>query len=160
MDNRTPNNEEKPERGTARWRHQQRKKRRQQSQRDKQMARRTGEQRQVSPTSEGRFSLADIELPVETLRPLGYLLLATVLVLGMIFTLRFFNPPDETTPPNAIWLGSGWSFDQPSDEEVSTLVERLQRHEIGTAYVWVTYLKEDRTWSGKTADRDPETALC
>ncbi len=157
MDDRSPKREEEPRRGTARWRHQQRKKRKQEAQRDKQMVRRTGEQRQLSPTSDSRFSLADIDWPVETLRLLGYLLLATVLVLGMIFTLRFFNPPDETAPPNAIWLGSGWSFDQPTDEDVLSLAERLQRHEIGTAYVWVTYLKEDRTWSGKTADRDPET---
>jgi len=158
MNENSQSEEQQPRPGSARWRHQQRKQRQVQTRRDQQMAaRRTDEHRQVSQQADGRFDWLDIEVPVEILRPLAYLAAAAALVLGIIFLLRLFNPPEAVTRPNAIWLGSGWSFDQPSDQQVADLATRLRFHEIGTAHVWVTYLKEDQTWSGKTADRDLQT---
>ncbi|MFZ4826569.1 MAG: hypothetical protein ACOYLB_04380 [Phototrophicaceae bacterium] len=110
---------------------------------------------QLSPM-EG-FKVANLRIPLGILRPLGLLLLSILLIIGIFYGLRSINPPEASPRPNAIWLGTNWSYDLPSDEQVLGLVERLRRNKIGTAYVWVTYLKDDLAWSGKVADRDPLT---
>lgn len=101
--------------------------------------------------------MPDIQLPTGVLRVVIYLAAGVLLVVGMIFTLRLFNPPEAVALPNALWMGTEWSYDMPSDEDVATLVERMRTNRIGTGYVWVTYMKPDLTWSGKTADRDDDT---
>jgi len=145
------NSQREPRRGGARYRQQRRKERRLRQQ----QVGRTSPDRQVS--SGRSFTMPDIPIPMNLLKALGYIVLTFGLVSGMIFTLRLFNPPEAVALPNAIWLGTGWSYDMPSDEEVAALVTRMRENRIGTAYVWVTYLQEDYTWSGKRADRDPIT---
>ena len=103
------------------------------------------------------LKLPNIQLQLSILRPIGFLLLSVLILIGIFYGLRSINPPEEASRPNSIWLGTNWSYDLPSDEQVLELVERLRRNRIGTAYVWVTYLKDDLAWSGKVADRDPLT---
>jgi hypothetical protein len=141
--------------GGARYRQQQRKQRKIEQQRSSTGVRRATPERQVKTGT--TFTLPDVSPLKPVLRPLGYLALAVVLVFGMIYALRLVNPPEEITFPNAIWLGTNWSYDRPTDEQVAELAAQLRKHRIGTAYVWVSYLQEDQTWSGKRADRDPLT---
>ncbi|MEM6529746.1 MAG: hypothetical protein AAF653_15715 [Chloroflexota bacterium] len=140
-------------RGSARWRQQQRKERQLQQQREK-GTRRTVE-RQVNPAD--GFKLPEVNLPPEILRPVGFISLAIVLVFGMIFLLRLFNPPEDIALPNGVWLGTEWSYDLPDDEAVTGLVERMRANRMGTAYVQTTIMKADRTWGGKAADINPNT---
>lgn len=146
------NEPRKPRPGSARWRQQRRKER----QLEQEMApKRTTERRQVAS---GGFKMPDVKLPWRSISIGVYALLAVGLVAGIIFALRLVNPPEDvTTYPNGIWLGTEWSYNQPTDDEVAQLVQRLRDNRIGTAYVWVSYLTENFTWSGKTADRDPVT---
>ena len=142
-------------RGGARWRQQQRKERELHQQQGRT---RKPNERQLMPAGSIKFKLPDFDqLPLGVLRAVGYVLAAVLLVVGMIATLRMFNPPETIALPNAIWLGSEWSYDLPDDEDVTALVERMRLNQIGTGYVWITYMKDDRTWSGKTADRNMRT---
>lgn len=152
-----PDNEHRPRRGSARWR-QQRRKDRQIEQQSTQRSPTKRRQRQVMPVE--RVKLPEIKMSRQTkgaVSGVAYAILAVVLVVGMIFLLRLFNPPEAVNLSNAIWLGSGWSYNTPTDEDVEELVDRLRQNRIGTAYVWVSFLKDDLTWSGKTADRNLET---
>jgi len=137
--------------GSARYRQQQRKARRLKQQ----QATRQRPDEQVSIGE--RLQMPELPIPMGVIRGVGYVLLTVGLVAGMIFTLRLFNPPESVTLPNAIWLGTGWSYNQPSDEAVAALTTRLKTHRIGKAYVWVSYLQADNTWSGKQADRNETT---
>lgn len=138
--------------GSARWRQQQRKERQ-----IRQQQQRTGHTPAPQVNPAGGFEMPDIKLPMGTLRVIAYIATAALLVVGMIATLRLFNPPEPVALPNALWMGTEWTYDMPSDQDVSALVERLRANRIGTAYVWVTYMKPDLAWSGKTADRDDIT---
>ncbi|MEL7233102.1 MAG: glycoside hydrolase family 18 protein, partial [Chloroflexota bacterium] len=140
-------------RGSARWRQQQRKEKQLQQQREKGTRRIV--ERQVNPADS--FKLPEINLPPSLVRPVAYAALAVVLVLGMIFVLRLFNPPEDVTLPNGIWLGTEWSYDLPDDEAVTALVQRMRSNRMGTAYVQTTIMKADRTWGGKAADINPNT---
>lgn len=148
-----PQGGRKTRRGSARWRQQQRKEK--QLQHVQEGTARPRTTRQVNPV--GGFKLPEVKMPTGVLRVVIYLGAALFLVLGMIFTLRLFNPPEAVALPNAIWLGTEWSYDLPEDEAVTALTERLRVNRIGTSYVWVTRLKNDLTWSGKSADRNPRT---
>ncbi len=151
MDDNRNDNPRKPRPGSARYRQQRRKQQRLQQQ----QVRRPGSDSQVSAGE--RFQMPEIPIPRGILRVIGTVVLTVGLVAGMIWTLRLFNPPEAVTMPNAIWLGTGWSYDTPTDEAVVGLASRLRQHRIGTAYVWVSFLRDDLTWSGKTADRNALT---
>lgn len=146
-DNRTENTR-KPRPGSARYRQQRRK----QQQRQQSQVRRPTADSQVR--SGERLTMPEIPIPRGVLRVVGTIVVTVGLVVGIIYTLRLFNPPEAVTLPNAIWMGTGWSYDDPTDEAVIGLASRLRQHRIGTAYVWVSYLRDDLTWSGKTADRN------
>jgi hypothetical protein len=142
----------KPRPGSARWRQQQRKER--QTDTAKATPNR-GRVRQALPAS--GVKLPEIDIPTKTLRLTLYPVIGLVLVFGMIYTLRLFNPPEASALPNGIWLSTNWTYDLPSNEQVANLVERMRTNRIGTGYVWVTQMKDDLTWGGKTADFDPVT---
>ncbi|MBK9125127.1 MAG: glycoside hydrolase family 18 protein [Chloroflexi bacterium] len=76
---------------------------------------------------------------------------AVAIVLIVILALGLFKNEPAPTYPNALWLGSEYSFLQPTDEQVALLVERLKAHQIGTVYAWTSFLKSDNTWSGLVA---------
>lgn len=143
-------NSRKSRRGGARYRQQQRK-----DQQVSQYQTQTQRRRAVGQVSAANTpKVPKPTIPPSVLRYVIYPLIGIGLVVGMIYLLRLANPPAPVVLPNAIWLGTGWSYDLPTDEEVAQLAERLRRNQIGTGYVWVSYLREDFTWSGKTADRD------
>jgi hypothetical protein len=51
---------------------------------------------------------------------------------------------------NAVWIGHEWVGEMKSDTEIQTLINDLQKHQIGTVFVHVGPLKED-------GSIDPET---
>ena len=141
----------KIKRGTARYR-QQRRKDRQQTLTQKRERRRSN---QLIP--EGGFKLPAIPFVNKQTLYIGYSVIAVLLIIGMVLVLRYINPPEATTPPNGIWLGTGWTYDRPQEAAVADLVRTLRGSQIGITYAWVSYLRSDATWSGKRADVDPQT---
>lgn len=76
---------------------------------------------------------------------------AIAIVVIVILALGLFKNEPAPTYPNSIFIGFDWTFQQPSDEQVTALAERLRAHEIGTVYAWTSFLKSDNTWSGLVA---------
>lgn len=100
--------------------------------------------RQISvPSNLPRINLA---IGRGTLYVIGSILLVVV-VIAVLGRLR--NQPPEVLP-NAIWLGTEWTYDEYTDEQLAALVNRLRENKIGTIYAWVSYLQDDDTWRQAT----------
>jgi hypothetical protein len=68
----------------------------------------------------------------------------------VIFALgRLRNQPPEINP-NALWVGTEWTYEQHTDETIESFAKQLRDHKIGTVYAWVSYLQEDNTWRQET----------
>lgn len=90
------------------------------------------------------------KIDVKLSRNLLYIVGSIVLFVGVIVVLgRLRNQPPELNP-NALWIGTEWTYDEYTDEQLNALVNRLREHKIGTVYAWVSYLQGDDTWRQAT----------
>ncbi len=105
---------------------------------------------QLKPAVPKRINLPQIDVSPMVLRNVGAGLGGALLVVLIVVALRAFNPPAPALLPNALWLGTEWTYNEPTDEQIDVLVERLRANEIGSVYAWVTFLREDGTWSGRS----------
>lgn len=106
--------------------------------------------RQIVP--EGTIEMPEINMP--SFRWYFFIPAGIILVLVVIFALGRINPNDERLFNNAIWLDSDWSYNNPTDEQIAELSLELQRHDIGSVYVYVSSLRDDITWSGEITGRN------
>jgi hypothetical protein len=103
--------------------------------------------RQLKPA--GGFELPKVSLPQNRLIIYGIGAVAfAVMVVAGLGLLK--NEPAETQP-NAIWIGTEWTYEEPDEAAVNQLVRRLRDNKIGTVYAWVTWLQEDGSWRGTTS---------
>jgi hypothetical protein len=94
----------------------------------------------------GRFKMPEIKLPRG--RILLYIIGGVVVVIAVILALgRFANNAPET-PPNALWIGTEWTYVPQEVASIQTLVQNLRDRDIGTVYAWVSWLQSDATWRG------------
>jgi hypothetical protein len=77
-----------------------------------------------------------------------YVVTAGVLFVLVLFLLERFAGNAPVVQPNAIWIGTEWTYETHEDADVQGLVQRLRDHHIGTVYAWVSWLQEDETWRG------------
>ncbi|MEM9951342.1 MAG: hypothetical protein AAF846_07075 [Chloroflexota bacterium] len=111
----------------------------------REMVRKTGRSNtQAAP--EERFKLPEFKLPGG--QWLVIIPAAGLIFIGVVLALRFINPPDTTTPPNAIWLNKSWTYQERSLEDLMTVIDDLRTNDIGTIYFYVSSLKADGEWSG------------
>ncbi|MBC8098766.1 MAG: hypothetical protein H7Y11_04945, partial [Armatimonadetes bacterium] len=94
-------------------------------------------------------------LPLNTLRLLAYGVGALLLVLGVIIGLNLFKDEAVVAQSNAIWLGTEWTYDTRTTEEVAGLAQRLRAHGVGTVYAWVSWYAWDATWAGSADGETP-----
>lgn len=100
---------------------------------------------QVKPA--GGFSLANMD--TQRLRLIIYAVGSVMLVVGIIIALNLFKNEDvESLPPDAIWIGTEWTYEERSDDDVKAFANQLKEANIGTIYAWVSWLKDDGTWAG------------
>ncbi len=78
----------------------------------------------------------------------GSAALTALLALALVWLWRAGKPAGR----NAIWLGIDWGETVHGDEVVRNLAEGLRRYQIGTVYLWTSWLQEDGTWSETTFD--------
>jgi hypothetical protein len=102
--------------------------------------------RQLKPA--GGFELPKIILPHS--RMLFYGAAAIGLAVVLVVALGMLKNDPLESDPNAIWIGTEWTYEQPDDATLNNLVSRLRDHEIGTVYAWVSWLQEDGSWRGTT----------
>ncbi len=128
----TPN----PRRGGARARHERRK--------QNQHAKPSVAPRQLRPPTQ--FTMPKIRIPRGSGLVLGIVgaIAFVVLVVYVLGQLRNTAPEVE---PNALWLGTEWTYETHTDEEVAALAQKLRDEQIGTVYAWVSWYKYDGTWN-------------
>ena len=130
--------EERPKRGKARERYE---RRRQQHVTRKPVT----VPRQIKPQQQ--FTLPKIRIPRGSrvlLGGVGAVLFVAVLVFAL-GRLRNVAPEVE---PNALWIGTEWTYADHTDAEIKTLADGLRAQKIGTIYAWVSWLQPDKTWRG------------
>lgn len=71
---------------------------------------------------------------------------AVLFVAIIVFALGRLRNAEPEAHPNALWLGTEWTYDVRTDEDVTALVKRLRDQQIGTVYAYVTYLQFNGTW--------------
>ena len=110
------------------------------------MAQPAGVPRQLRPT--GGFELPEIRMPGNRLILYG-VAGAVFLVLVVMFIGRL-KPDAPKTSPNALWIGTQWTYDNPDDTAITSLAQKLRDHQIGIVYAWVGLLQPNNVWSDTT----------
>ena len=100
----------------------------------------------LSPAGGLRITMPQIRIPI--FRLAAGLVLGVILLVGVIIILRSLKPPEAETLPNALWLGTEWTYEEHEARDIRTLAERLRENEIGTVFAWVSWLQGDATWRG------------
>jgi len=80
-----------------------------------------------------------------------YVVIGAVIFFGVVIALGIFKNDAPISYPNAVWLGSEWSYTPRQMEELSGLVTRLKANRIGVSYAYIGYLKGDNVWSGRAS---------
>lgn len=81
--------------------------------------------------------------------PIVYVVGSLLLIIGIIVALNLFKNEDVVIPPDAIWIGTEWTYENRDIEQIRALAGRLKENNISNVYAWVSWLKEDGTWAGK-----------
>ncbi len=100
-------------------------------------------------------------LPVNAIRIVLYFIGALILIIGVIFALSQFSNDAPTAGPNAIWIGTEWTYDTRTDADVEALAAQLRENQIGTVYAWVAWVPASGEWSGGSrpySEREPNIA--
>ena len=100
----------------------------------------------LSPAGGFRITLPRIRIPL--FRLVAGLVLAVVVLIGVVLFLRGLKPAEAQLLPNALWLGTEWTYEIHESHDIRELSNRLRDHEIGTVYAWVSWLQGDNTWRG------------
>lgn len=131
---------DEPRRNRARERHQRRKER-------QSMVRTTALPRpQLKPG--GGITLPKVRIP--GVRLILFLAGGAVILAMVIFGLGRFKNETTQDGGNAIWIGSQWTYDKPTEATVNVFTQKLRDHRIGVVYAWVSLLRADNTWSDVT----------
>jgi spore germination protein YaaH len=135
----TPSSPETPRKSRARERHERRK------ERGQGMALPSGfsARRQLTPA--GGFKLPQIQIPQN--RIVAYAVAGFIFIVAVIFILGRLKNSAPQLGANAIWIGTEWTYQSPDDAKVSTLVQKLVDHRIGTVYAWVSLLQPNNSWT-------------
>lgn len=137
-----PPRAESSTRGRARARQAQRKKIQQQVEKT---TSRASIPRQIRPM--GQFEMPKINLSFN--RAVIGAIGAVIFVVLIVYILGRLRNDQDTTHPNAIWLGLEWTHDVRDPVEITTLANQLRQREIGTVYAWVSWLQPELTWSAE-----------
>jgi hypothetical protein len=90
------------------------------------------------------FRWPQFRLPVSRI---GVYFIASVLfVIAIVVGLGILRNTPVDIHPNTIWLGTEWTYESQTAEQVAALARRLDTHRIGRVYAWVSWLQDDRTW--------------
>ncbi len=102
--------------------------------------------RQLKPA--GGFEIPEIRLPANRLILYGVAGAVFLIVVVMLIG-RLKNDTNQTSP-NAIWIGTRWTYDSPDDAALTALAQKFQENQVGVVYAWVGLLQSNNTWSDTT----------
>src|SRR5664279_660479 len=75
---------------------------------------------------------------------------AVLVVVVIVFILGRVRNNAVAVQPNALWLGTEWTYEDHTDDDMKKLVDNLRTQKIGAIYAWVSTFQLDNTW------RDPD----
>lgn len=142
METQSPPDDENPRKNRARDRHQKRKERAQG------MAHPTGTPtRQIRPS--GSFKMPTVHVPTGSARLILVGLAGAGFIALVIFVLGSLanNTGVVEGQTNAIWIGTQWTYDNPTDEAIAGLAQRLEANQIDTVYAFVSLLQPNGSWT-------------
>lgn len=96
----------------------------------------------------GEIRMPEITVPQNVRLIVGAVgaVLFVVLIVAFLGALRG-DPPQSF--PNALWIGTEYTYEALTDEAVTALADQLREHHIGRLYAWVSWLQPDNTWRGE-----------
>ena len=100
----------------------------------------------LSPAGGRQITLPRVRIPLVNL--MAWLGLGALLLTAVVLLLRGLKPYEAEVLPNALWLGTEWTYEEHDARDVRALSDRLRENEIGTVYAWVSWLQADSTWRG------------
>ncbi|MBE0690469.1 MAG: hypothetical protein IH587_10160 [Anaerolineae bacterium] len=100
---------------------------------------------QLAPA--GGFRLPDFRVPRNQIY-LAYVVGALFFIVVIVLVLGRLRNDSPERPPNAIWIGTEWTYETHEDQAIEQLVADLRERKIGTIYAWVSWLQPDETWRG------------
>ena len=125
--------------GPARERQRRRRERRE-------MARISGGARRQQTQTPSSIRLPKISLPNN---PIVYVIpVGMILMVGVIVALGLLKNDEPQPLSNAIWLDTQWTYANPSDEDLTELVNTLRENRVGTVYAYVSSLNSEGYWVG------------
>jgi hypothetical protein len=77
-----------------------------------------------------------------------YVVGSVLFVVLVVYVLGRIRNEPTGNPPNAVWIGTEWTYAVHDDATMQDFVRNLRDHEIGTVYAWVSWLQADQTWRG------------
>lgn len=78
------------------------------------------------------------------------LAIAALFFMGLlILAVSLFKNDPPRVYPNALWIGTDWTYQTHDEENIGRLVRRLDANQIGTIYARVSELNYDGTWTGR-----------
>ncbi|MFN8531832.1 MAG: glycosyl hydrolase family 18 protein [Anaerolineae bacterium] len=95
----------------------------------------------------GALPEASFKLPIS--RTGLYLIGSVVFVFAIVIILGAARNRPVEALPNALFIGTEWTYEDQTEESVYALAERLKQNQIGIVYAWVSWLQADNTWRGQ-----------
>ncbi len=132
-------------RGRARERHRRRAERRQGAD---QASFRGATHLNTPSTRNFKLEIPALPFAVGQLKWVVYVAGGIVLMIVVILFLGSLKEPEPVFYPNAMWIGTEWTYEVHEDAEVEEFAAQLREHQIGTVYAWVSWLQPDDTWRG------------
>ena len=117
---------------------------------EKQQATDQGPLRPTMPHLDTERFKVNLTLPrVPGLQYVLYTIVGILITVGVVLFLgQLAGRTTPSTPTNAIWIGTEWTYAVHEPEDVAALAAHLRNHQIGTVYAWVSWLQPDLTWRG------------
>lgn len=95
-----------------------------------------------------RLEMPDLPFNAAYLRLAAYAVGGLLVIAVVVLLLGTFKGDDPTAYPNALWIGTEWTYQTHDQPDVEALARRLRDHQIGVVYAWVSWLQVDETWRG------------
>lgn len=75
-------------------------------------------------------------------------IISLVLIVIIVNVLGRFRNDPVVAMPNAVWIGTEWTYEIHTPETIEAYAQHLRDHQIGQVYAWVSWLQDDLTWRG------------
>ena len=95
-----------------------------------------------------KLEMPTVPVSLSQLKLAGYVVGGIILMIVVIAFLGSLKEEEPVSYPNALWIGTEWTYQVHDDAAVQELAAQLRDHQVGTVYAWISWLQPDDTWRG------------